>query len=93
VGPDDGPSVRPCGAAVLPRQDLSRSQEANGAKLFWGRGNGWVLAGLARTLAVMPKDYPRLIEKVCQSSFAAIMRIAIADISSDGLYIPLDRQR
>jgi len=33
-------------------------KEANGAKLFWGRGNGWVLAGLARTLAVMPKDYP-----------------------------------
>jgi len=32
-------------------------KEANGAKLFWGRGNGWVLAGLARTLAVMPKDY------------------------------------
>ena len=32
--------------------------EANGQKLFWLRGNGWVLAGLARTLREMPADYP-----------------------------------
>jgi rhamnogalacturonyl hydrolase YesR len=32
--------------------------EKNGAKLFWSRGNGWVLGGLARTLAYMPADYP-----------------------------------
>lgn len=29
---------------------------ASGKKVFWGRGNGWVLAGLARTLEVLPKD-------------------------------------
>jgi len=33
--------------------------EANGQKLFWSRGNGWVLAGLARTLSVMPNEYPQ----------------------------------
>ena len=33
-------------------------QEANGRKIFWARGNGWVLAGLARVLEVMPDDYP-----------------------------------
>jgi len=33
-------------------------QENNGKKVFWSRGNGWVLAGLARLLDVMPKDYP-----------------------------------
>ena len=33
-------------------------QEANGKKLFWSRGNGWVMAGLARVLEVMPDDYP-----------------------------------
>ena len=33
-------------------------KEANGMKVFWGRGNGWVLAGLARVLQVMPKEYP-----------------------------------
>jgi len=32
--------------------------EANGSKLFWSRGNGWVMAGLARVLAAMPQDYP-----------------------------------
>lgn len=30
----------------------------NGKKIFWSRGNGWVLAGLARVLEVMPEDYP-----------------------------------
>ena len=32
--------------------------EKNGAKLFWSRGNGWVLGGLARVLAYMPANYP-----------------------------------
>jgi unsaturated rhamnogalacturonyl hydrolase len=32
-------------------------KEANGKKLFWGRGNGWVMAGLARFLEEMPKKY------------------------------------
>lgn len=32
--------------------------EANGSKLFWSRGNGWVMAGLARVLEVMPVNYP-----------------------------------
>jgi rhamnogalacturonyl hydrolase YesR len=30
----------------------------NGEKIFWGRGNGWVIAALARVLENMPKDYP-----------------------------------
>jgi rhamnogalacturonyl hydrolase YesR len=30
----------------------------NGRKVFWSRGNGWVLAGLARVLEEMPADYP-----------------------------------
>jgi unsaturated rhamnogalacturonyl hydrolase len=33
-------------------------REPNGKKLFWGRGNGWVMAGLARVLEQMPNDYP-----------------------------------
>ena len=36
---------------------LARS-EPNGQKLFWSRGNGWVLAGLANVLEVLPKDDP-----------------------------------
>jgi aldose 1-epimerase len=30
----------------------------NGKKVFWSRGNGWVFAGIARTLVYMPRDYP-----------------------------------
>jgi len=33
-------------------------REANGQKIFWSRGNGWVLAGLAFVLERMPHDYP-----------------------------------
>ncbi len=43
-------------------------REANGQKLFWSRGNGWVLAGTARVLAAMPKDYP------ARSEYEALFR-------------------
>jgi unsaturated rhamnogalacturonyl hydrolase len=33
-------------------------REANGQKLFWSRGNGWVMGGLARVLQYMPDSYP-----------------------------------
>ena len=33
-------------------------REKNGEKVFWSRGNGWVIAGIARVLENMPKDYP-----------------------------------
>ncbi len=35
-----------------------QSREPNGRKVFWSRGNGWVIAGLARVLADKPADYP-----------------------------------
>ena len=34
------------------------SREPDGQKVFWSRGNGWVLAGLARLLQDMPAYYP-----------------------------------
>lgn len=33
-------------------------REENGQKIFWSRGNGWVVAGLARVLNDLPQDYP-----------------------------------
>lgn len=33
-------------------------QEANGKKVLWGRGNGWVLGGLAEILKALPADEP-----------------------------------
>jgi unsaturated rhamnogalacturonyl hydrolase len=32
-------------------------KEPNGKKIFWSRGNGWVLGGLALLLEDMPKNY------------------------------------
>ena len=33
-------------------------REANGKKIFWSRGNGWVIAGLARVLDHLPASHP-----------------------------------
>ncbi len=41
-------------------------KEQNGKKLFWARGNGWVLAALANVLELMPKDYPARPKYVAQ---------------------------
>ncbi|MGO4211120.1 glycoside hydrolase family 105 protein [Terriglobus sp. YAF25] len=41
-------------------------KEANGEPVFWSRGNGWVLAGLAKVLQNMPKDYPSRPKYVAQ---------------------------
>ena len=31
-------------------------KEANGKKIFWSRGNGWVMGGLVRVIAELPKE-------------------------------------
>jgi unsaturated rhamnogalacturonyl hydrolase len=33
-------------------------REANGQKVFWSRGNGWVMGGMVRLLNNMPANYP-----------------------------------
>ncbi len=33
-------------------------KEANGKKVFWSRGNGWVFAGLVRILQYLPTNHP-----------------------------------
>ncbi len=40
------------------QQDGSQMQTTHGKKIFWSRGNGWVMAGLARVLEHMPPAYP-----------------------------------
>lgn len=60
--------------------------EGNGSGLFWSRGNGWVMAGLARVLAQMPLDYPSRPKYVTQFQQ---MAAEIASIQgSDGLWRP-----
>jgi rhamnogalacturonyl hydrolase YesR len=33
-------------------------REANGAKVFWSRGNGWVMGGIVRVLQFLPMNSP-----------------------------------
>jgi rhamnogalacturonyl hydrolase YesR len=50
-------------------------RETNGHKIFWSRGNGWVLAGYARILPLIPVDHPgrpRLVARFRE--FAARVR-------------------
>lgn len=47
-------------------------KEANGQKVFWGRGNGWVLGGLVELLKSMPENmkgrafYKQLYLELCE---------------------------
>lgn len=38
--------------------DGTGKREANGQKVFWSRGNGWVMGGLVKLLAELPKNHP-----------------------------------
>jgi rhamnogalacturonyl hydrolase YesR len=59
-------------------------KDARGKKIFWSRGNGWVLAGLARVLEYMPADYPTRPKYV---ALFKEMAAAIAPLqSSDGTW-------
>jgi rhamnogalacturonyl hydrolase YesR len=46
--------------------DYLTKTEANGKKMFWSRGNGWVMGGIARTLDYLPKDDPARAKYVTQ---------------------------
>ena len=53
-------------AALTANAYLARLQQPSGlfhhgpeAPFVWGRGNGWVAAGLAEILSILPQDHPR----------------------------------
>jgi rhamnogalacturonyl hydrolase YesR len=60
--------------------------EANGKKIFWSRGNGWVMGGLARVLEAMPQDYPTRGKYVEQFQQMA-EKVALLQ-GADGLWRP-----
>jgi rhamnogalacturonyl hydrolase YesR len=61
-------------------------REKNGRKVFWSRGNGWVMGGLVRVLDEMPLKYPR------RPFYEAKLREMAASIAliqgRDGLWRP-----
>lgn len=45
-------------ASYLVDANGNGKRESNGKKVFWSRGNGWVMAGLIRLLKEMPSEHP-----------------------------------
>ncbi|MFN5022277.1 MAG: glycoside hydrolase family 105 protein [bacterium] len=45
-------------ASYLVDANGNGKRESNGKKVFWSRGNGWVMAGLIRLLKEMPTEHP-----------------------------------
>lgn len=66
------------------KEDGSGPREANGEKIFWSRGNGWVLGGLVRILKELPQDYPERLfyEKLFKEMAARIISLQ----QEDGLW-------
>ncbi|HEY2846538.1 MAG TPA: glycoside hydrolase family 88 protein [Pyrinomonadaceae bacterium] len=58
--------------------------EANGKKIFWSRGNGWVVGGLARLLKELPADYPKRPFYLAQ--YKAMMERIASFQQPDGLW-------
>src|SRR5205085_6716006 len=71
-------------ATYLINQKGEGKREANGKKIFWSRGNGWVVGGLVRLLKEMPKDYPKRGFYV--ELFKQIMERAVSLQQPDGLW-------
>jgi rhamnogalacturonyl hydrolase YesR len=59
-------------------------REANGRKVFWSRGNGWVMAGLVRVINYLPKDHPDRSRFIGQ--FRTMASKILACQQADGLW-------
>jgi unsaturated rhamnogalacturonyl hydrolase len=59
---------------------------AQGEKIFWSRGNGWVYAGLARILTALPTNSPS--RAYYQSLFVKMSRRVVALQKADGSWAP-----
>ena len=59
-------------------------REANGKKIFWSRGNGWVMAGLVRMLQLLPANHPSRAR--FQQLFQDMAEAILTDQQPDGLW-------
>ncbi|HUV95973.1 MAG TPA: glycoside hydrolase family 88 protein [Acidobacteriaceae bacterium] len=60
--------------------------EANGKKVFWSRGNGWVMGGIALVLQEMPSDYPSRPKYI--ETFGEMAARLVSMQGEDGLWRP-----
>lgn len=78
-------------AALMARIYVERLQQANGlfhhgpdAPFFWGRGNGWVAAGLAEVLSGLPAGHPE--RPVILAAYRRMMEALLSHQADDGMW-------
>jgi rhamnogalacturonyl hydrolase YesR len=59
-------------------------REANGEKMFWSRGNGWVMGGLVRMLEYLPSGHPAQLP--LESQFRDMAAAVLACQQPDGFW-------
>ena len=58
----------------------------SGKKIFWSRGNGWVIAGLVHMLEIIPKNHPKRLLLVDQFKKMSHRLLDLQERTSDGLW-------
>ncbi|MES2445381.1 MAG: glycoside hydrolase family 88 protein [Pseudomonadota bacterium] len=78
-------------AALMARRYITRLQQPNGlfhhgpdAPFFWGRGNGWVAAGLAEILSALPPEHPDY--PAIAAGYRRMMAALLASQAEDGMW-------
>jgi rhamnogalacturonyl hydrolase YesR len=61
-----------------------KKTEANGKKVFWSRGNGWVIAGIVRALQYLPMNSPE--RPRFEQLFADMAKKILSLQQADGLW-------
>ena len=59
-------------------------REANGKKVFWSRGNGWVMGGLVRVLQDLPANHPARTR--FEQQFREMAAVLITAQQADGFW-------
>lgn len=78
-------------AALTGRLYIAKLQQPNGlfhhgpeAPFFWGRGNGWVAAGLAEILSELPRTHPDY--RSIATGYRRMMAALLKHQASDGMW-------
>ena len=71
-------------ASYLINEKGEGKREANGKKIFWSRGNGWVAGGLVRLLKELPKNHSK--RAFYENLYREMMDKILSLQQSDGLW-------
>jgi Predicted unsaturated glucuronyl hydrolase involved in regulation of bacterial surface properties, and related proteins len=66
------------------KNDSTDRWEANGKRIFWSRGNGWVMGGLVKILQELPENYPE--RPFYQTLFKEMANKVLSLQQPDGLW-------